>query len=70
MSNSLVVHNGEIVTEGDRVWDYDVDGTKVFGTILFDENVPLVHRDDHSEGIDMIILNPLQLHKIKDNEQE
>lgn len=62
--DELVVYNGDIVVSGDRVWDYDVDGEKVFGTILFDEGVALVHWDDQSEGIDMIILNPLQLHKI------
>lgn len=68
---SLTVFGDEVVIAGDRVWDYDVDGTRIEGTVQ-----PLAARSKAGEPIweinwdldpddfNYLVLNPLQLHKI------
>lgn len=64
MINYLEVFDGAKVKAGARVWDYGVDGTKILGEIVFTEDTFFVHWDEDSAGTNMVILNPLQLHKI------
>lgn len=66
---SLEVFNNQIAYSGDRVKDYDVDGTLIEGELHWSPqyNQWLVN---WSDGQSTIVLNPLQLHKINTDEQE
>lgn len=66
---SLEVFNKEIAYSGDKVRDHDVDGSFIEGTLHWspERNQWLIIWVD---GETTLVLNPLQLHKIKDNEQE
>jgi hypothetical protein len=64
MTQELEIFGGEIAKEGDRVWDLDLDGSRIEGRIFFQIDMWMVHWDADRKGVDMFVLNPLQLHKI------
>lgn len=58
----LEVFGGDMVYDGDRIWDCDWDGMRVEGRIYFDITGWIIKWDDGEE--DSQVINPMQIHKI------